>query len=29
VAELQGGIDVRTAAGSGTTFTIFLPLKPH
>ena len=28
VAELQGGIDVRTAAGRGTTFTVFLPLKP-
>lgn len=29
VAELQGGIDVRTAAGRGTTFTIFLPLSPR
>ncbi len=28
VAELQGGIDVRTAADRGTTFTVFLPLKP-
>jgi signal transduction histidine kinase len=28
VGELRGGIDVRTAAGVGTTFTIFLPLKP-
>ena len=28
VLELQGSIDVRTATGTGTTFTIFLPLKP-
>jgi signal transduction histidine kinase len=28
VAELAGSIDVRTAAGQGTTFTIFLPLAP-
>jgi len=28
VSELQGGIDVRTATGKGTTFTIFLPLNP-
>ena len=28
VLELQGGIDVRTATGAGTTFRIFLPLKP-
>jgi len=28
VRELHGGIDVRTAPGVGTTFTIFLPLKP-
>jgi signal transduction histidine kinase len=29
VAELQGGIDVRTASGRGTTFTVFLPLGPR
>jgi len=28
VLELQGSIDVRTATGAGTTFTVFLPLKP-
>ncbi len=28
VAELQGGIDVRTSASTGTTFTVFLPLRP-
>jgi signal transduction histidine kinase len=28
VAELQGGIDVRTSANAGTTFTVFLPLRP-
>ncbi len=28
VGELQGSIDVRTAPGVGTTFTVFLPLTP-
>jgi len=28
VRELGGNIDVRTAAGQGTTFNLFLPLKP-
>jgi signal transduction histidine kinase len=28
VAELSGSIDVRSAAGQGTTFTVFLPLAP-
>lgn len=28
VAELDGSIDVRTAAGQGTTFSIFLPRLP-
>jgi signal transduction histidine kinase len=28
VAELSGSIDVRTAPGQGTTFTVFLPLSP-
>jgi signal transduction histidine kinase len=28
VAELSGSIDVRTAPGQGTTFTVFLPLTP-
>jgi signal transduction histidine kinase len=28
VSELKGSIDVRTSSGRGTTFTIYLPLKP-
>jgi signal transduction histidine kinase len=29
VGELKGNIDVRTAAGQGTTFTVYLPLQAH
>jgi signal transduction histidine kinase len=28
VSELGGNIDVRTAAGQGTSFSLFLPLSP-
>ncbi len=28
VSELGGNIDVRTASGQGTSFTLYLPLKP-
>jgi signal transduction histidine kinase len=28
VGEVKGSIDVRTSSGRGTTFTVYLPLKP-
>lgn len=28
VSEMKGSIDVRTSSGRGTTFTVYLPLKP-